>query len=314
MRRGEGEEGQGTPPWFDWGARILAILLLLALAGLVAAEEIDAGRAGFAAGVVIVCLVILAVSLSRFAQVESVKAFGVELTIAQASMASAPTANLAYDDETGKEGDVSEIVDLQFLLEAKLAYVAKHLLGFDGTGHWSPFLTLGSLRYDEYMSREDAIAARHLLGLQSAAVKAASDQDRRAYLAKAKPFVRNIRATIFHDVVKTVLEKDFQLSVSRSDRGGGRRPDFELRSNRPGRVLVFPAFAGGGGYWKEERVKQRAADLAQDSDRALIVVPPNAPTSDPGVDGVTVARLDELVHAAAAGQPFDSVLAGGGSG
>lgn len=101
MRSGEGEESQQTPSWLDWGARILAIFLLLALAILVATEWVDAGRAGFVAGVVIICLVILAVSLSRLAQVESVKAFGVELTIAQASMASAPTANLTYDGETG---------------------------------------------------------------------------------------------------------------------------------------------------------------------------------------------------------------------
>lgn len=203
-------------------------------------------------------------------------------------------------------------MDLQFLLEAKLTYVAKHILGFDGTGHWSPFLTLGSLKYDTYMSRTDAIAARHLLGLQSSAVKDASDKDRRAYLATAKPFVRNIRATIFHGVVKTVLEKDFRLSVSTHDRGEGRRPDFELRADHLGRVLVFPAFAGGGGYWRGERLKRRAADLAQHSDRALIVVPPNTPTLDPGVENVTVAGIDELVHAAAAGQSFDSLLEDGG--
>ncbi len=304
--------GQKTPPWFDWSARIAAVLLLLALGALVATEAVDAGRAGFVAGIVIVCLVILAVSLSRFAQVESVKAFGVELKIAQASMASAPIANLAYDGETGQEKDISEIVDLQFLLEAKLTYVAKHLLGFDGRGHWSPFLTLGSLKYDEYLSREDAIAARHLLGLQSAAVQGASEEDRRAYLAKAKPFVRNIRATIFHDVVKTVLEKDFRLSLEHRDRGGSRRPDFELSANRLGHVLVFPAFAGGGGYWNRERIERRAADLAQHSDRALIVVPPNAHVSDPGVEGVAVTRLDELVHTAAAGRSFDSLLPGGG--
>jgi hypothetical protein len=304
----------GTPAWFDWGVRIVAALVVLALAALLATEAVDAGRAAAVAGLVVVCLVILAVPLSRLAQVESISVYGVELKIAQASIVTAPTARLTAEgegdeDREGDEGqNTGEIIDLQFLLEAKLAYVAKHILGFEGSGHWAPFLTLGSLKYDGYLSREDAVAARELLALSPATVRGAAEEERRAFLDKAKPFVRNIRATIFHDVVRSVLKKDFKLEPRAVDRGGGRRPDFLVPSDRFGHVFVFPAFAGGGAYWGRERIRRRAAELAGLSDHALVVVPPNVRTFDTKAEGVTMAGLDDLVHLAAAGGSLDSLL------
>jgi hypothetical protein len=290
----------------DLGVRIVAAAAVGLFAFLVGTDRLEPAKAGAAAGLVTLGLLILAVPLRRLALLKGVKAFNVELEIAEASIVSAPSARLDRGDD---DKAVEEIVDLQLRLQLKLAYVAKHVIGFEGTGHWAPFLTVGSLGYDTYLDPADAVAANDLLTLSAAAADAASAEERAAYLKKATPFVKNIRATIFANVVKSVLEKDFGFKVGDYPRGRNKRKDWAvaLRSGEQIRITpIWPTECGG--WWNEERVKKRAVDLAKLSKRALIVVPPNGHLYDTGVEGVEMVRLDKLVRNAAAGKSLESVL------
>jgi hypothetical protein len=288
-------------PWLDWGIRILAILLL---AGLVVVTITDnsglgADQAAFAGCAILVSLALLAISLNRFSGAKSVKAFGFEVELAGQAMTGAPTAGLGNEEE-GDEA--KEIVDLQLLLEAKLAYVAKHVLARDPSGHWSSFATVGSLKYDKLLSREDAIAARYLLGLRASDIEQAPPAQRKAYLAEAKPFVGGIRATAFYNLVEKLIRETADERPRQLSRGAGRRPDLALKARageRELRLLVFPAFSTGGGYWrKPDALRERAKDLAANSDAAMVVVPPGSTVAiDPPVAGVALVKVGELIEA-----------------
>lgn len=287
------------PEGLDWGVRIFFLALLLVLAVLVLTGAVEEGPGGIAAGLVLVGLLVVAIPLSRFAEAESVKAFGVEWAFAQKAMEGAQSANLGESEDEVKPEEAEQIADLQFLLEAKLAYVAKHVIGFGGTGKWAPFLTLGSLEHDGYMTKEDALAARELLTLPLAHLQKIDEAERAAYVKRTKEFVRNIRATIFREVVKQVLEMELDAGVVVRERGKGKRPDFELATPLPGHIRVFPVFAVRGSYWNDKkRIRDRAEELANLTDRALIVVPPTSKMKlDPPVLGVDLVHLDALATA-----------------
>ena len=292
--------GSELSPRMDWSVRLLAVVLLGALAALTLAGVVAEAEAGFAAGALLLAVILIAVPMSHIASLRSIKAFGVgaEFGRADEAMEKAPTVGLTEEEDAPK-GDDEKIIDLQLLLEAKLAYVAKNVIGFEVRGHWEGFLSIGSLQYDRYLSKDDAIAARLLLGLRPGDFRFAKKEKRDEYLSAARSLVRGIRATIFEAVVKSVVENDFKTAVYERPRSKGARPDLEIREAGAERALIFPAFAGGGAYWNAERIGKRAVDLAANSERAMIVVPPNVETQlDPPVVGVSLLRLDQLVAAA----------------
>jgi hypothetical protein len=280
--------------------RLLAITALLAVLVLEIIGVISLAEASFGAGIVLVAVLVIALPAARLADITGIKAFGMlELTIAGNAIDKAPSAGISEGGEVANDDYGDEISKLQLLLEAKLAYVAKHLIGFRPSGHWAPFLTIGSLEYDGYLSRADALAAKQLLGLRAAELNASSEEEKRRYLKKAKPFVGSIRATIFHGVVKKTLS-DLDLHPRDLDRGKGRRPDFVLKSGTEDKVMAFPAFVGGG-YWNDERIRERAEELSEEADRALIVVPPVdepplPPATVEGTDNVFRVPLNQLAE------------------
>jgi hypothetical protein len=293
-------------PLADLRIRLAAVVVLLGLLGATVAGVVAVDQATFAAAAVLVCVVLVAVPLSRFASLKSFKALGVELDLADEAAAAAAVTELAEPDGDAGSRDlgqgenlVEQVVDLQLLLEAKLAYIAKHIVGLRSTGFWSTFLTIGSLKLDKFLDKEDALAARRLLGLRTSDLEASSDAALSDYLANVRPLVRNIRAGVFNSAVAKMLKKEFGLEIAELSREG-RRPDLTVRGMGSETVLVFPAFATSGSYWTPERVRGRARELARCSSRALIVVPPGAKKrelKDVEVSGVRIIELDELLRA-----------------
>lgn len=106
--------------------------------------------------IVLVCLfaALLAMMLTRdgmfralkaLARVRSLKIGGVELT--QLLQEVAPSKGAATETETSKTPD--RAIDIALELQARLTYVAKHILG---TPDRPTFVTFGSLRADGYLS------------------------------------------------------------------------------------------------------------------------------------------------------------------
>jgi hypothetical protein len=173
------------------------------------------------------------------------------------------------EDEDGVAGD---LIALRLKLEAKLAFIAKHLLG---TSERPTYVTIGSLRQDRYVTESQARTASRLLSLTEEQVAALPEDKQRAFLGDANTFVRNVRAQVFHPLVGKRLRSITRERPTEIPRGEGRRPDFLVQVDGR-RYRVAPAFAQGADSEVLTRVRERLGGPRGNDpavDRRLVVIP-----------------------------------------
>jgi hypothetical protein len=228
--------------------RIGIAALLVGGAVLFALGEIkpDAGPAVIA--LVLMAGVVLAAPTDALRQllgkVRSVKIAGVlsaELIDDVQELAkSAPNeeTEAAADRRSGLEdAKGNEATDLRLRLEAKLAYVAKHML----EPH-TDFVTIGSLHYDKYLTDKEARTADGLLTLRDEDLKALSKKPRDDFVASARDLVKSFRASVLHGWVRATVDRLDGWCVTDLPRGRRPRCDF-LVTDGEKTFLVATAFA-----------------------------------------------------------------------
>ena len=228
-----------TRPRAVWIAvRVTALALLLATGTLLAIGLVDSDE-GLAilvvfgvAALVVVATPEMARSLASRVQKVSIGPLAVEL-LGEAKSA-ADEANLVTDpalvpsDNADDEDDpVLDLVELRLKLEAKLTYIAQHVLGARGD---IDYVTIGSLRRDRLITTAQARTAAQVLTLDEGQFANLDRGQQRAFLQDASAFTRNMRAQVLHAHVRRLLQQ-YADEVHDIDRGPGKRVDFRVRKN-----------------------------------------------------------------------------------
>jgi hypothetical protein len=197
------------------GIRHVAALALLALAVVVVVGTVTPGEAGAAAGIAIGGLIVASLrpgdvrDLIRRLKRLKVAGSEVELGDLEEDAKKAAQQTPASEEASGAR----TLVELQLLLEAKLAYVAKILLAEPDAGasdesvYRPSFATIGSLEYDKYLEKEQARTAHRLLTMSEPEFAALPEETKQDFLADARVLVRNFRAAVFHGMVRKALGK-----------------------------------------------------------------------------------------------------------
>lgn len=257
-----------------------------ALIGLIGIALITAGPGGVA---------------STIGRLNKISAAGIELGFEARSAAQGATAeDTAPKDET----DPQDILDLGLLLEAKLAYVCKHVLAVDPAGARPipAFATIGSLHHDEYLTDDQARTAARLSVAGVTGTEVIPAGLRKPFFEEAKAFVGGFRAAVFASHVR--------LSLAAEERGEKRWvalrvfPDTDRRRDlffKRGdeEMLVLPALITKADSELLEKLKTRLRDHPPMGSemKQVIVVPDIASTATAeGADGnPAVMKFSELL-------------------
>ncbi|MFC9664634.1 hypothetical protein ACFVJ5_30755 [Nocardia sp. NPDC127606] len=263
--------------------RIAASVATLGAAGiavLVATGSITSATAGFVAMAGLAAIVFGITALSPriikwdlFRHVKSVSVGPAALEMFERASLS---ASLTSEDTTEQS---QTLYDLKLRLEAKLTYVAKHVLAPNPyePGNVPTFLTIGSLKADEYLTDEQARLAYEILELRESEFRNLTADRREIILAGANKFVGNVRAEIFtSQVLKGFVAQGWNTT---------RRAYPDISGNRDLRVgatdtevvhQVIPIFTAS---MKSGLARRAAAGVdkrskARGKGKVLIVVPP----------------------------------------
>ncbi len=206
----QGKGGSGLPreqrPW----ERILWALPFFGLAVVVGLQELSSDRAWPVAALLIVGIVVAAVPKTTWKEllssVENAQFGPVGIALRRDT---ARAAEIAPESDKGEgvegedpDGSVRTMLDLQLMLEWKLAFVAKHLLA---KGDSATFLTIGSLKFDGYLTESEARTALGILGTREEELNELPRPDRDIFIKEAQKFVDSVRASIFWGQVKRTL-------------------------------------------------------------------------------------------------------------
>jgi hypothetical protein len=188
--------------------------------------------------------------------------------------AQAASNSAVEQEETDTESE--SLYDLRIKLEYKLAFLAKHILLNPETRLLGTFASIGSLRYDDLITKQEMRTAYAIMDLGttgSGAGMKISDSD---FLNAANGFVFNFRATVFHALVQKIIrEKDPSCStISERDRKrvdlltkvSSLAPDYYGSADR-----IVPVYADKIGARPIIRQVERVRESGQN---AIIVVPP----------------------------------------
>jgi hypothetical protein len=178
--------------------------------------------------------------------------------------------------------DQDTLLGLRLKLEAKMTYVAKHVVGQVGdeiVSGRANFVTIGSLFEDGLLTREQARTATTVLSASDLAIARRQAPDAATFLDAANEFVRGFRATVFANVVRKTLEAD-GWSVARLSHDARR----DLVASRgEHRIHVIPVFATSEPSPVLERVRSRVeGELAAESEPPYLVIPDGSRTRTAG--------------------------------
>jgi hypothetical protein len=274
-------------------ARAAAAVGLIAVAiGLAVANEPDSGRAAVIAGLAVLAVVLLVLTpddIRRFVKrIQNIKAPGVEVGLAKETADAAEPEDREQDEEP--VGRARDVLDLRLKLEAKMAYIAKHLLAeYEGTPggddfvEHPTFVTIGSLQLDGYLSGEEAEVASQVLSYSENDLASLPAGERRKFITNADKTVGGIRASVFRGMVKKVLsDNGFDVADDVYGASLGGRPDLHVRRAEEQPFRVVPAFAVS----QPSKILKKARDNLVEADspepaRRIVVVPdrPNSPTA-----------------------------------
>ena len=179
-------------------------------------------------------------------------------------------------------GAVKDVFDLRQRLEWKLTYVAKHLLG-SGPDKVT-FITIGSLRYDGYLTETDARTAIGILNIRQEELEALPKSAQERFLSEAGEFVESVRARIFWGQVKRRLEgRDGGAEAFAGFAPSRGRRDDLLADSPAGIVRVAPAFAldEGSKILKGAIERVRREKQTASVKRQIVVVPDGSDAEAP---------------------------------
>lgn len=214
--------------------------VFLAIAVLVALGTVEAGDAAAVAGLIVLAGLIMVLPARG---VKKVKVGSiVELEWFERAREVALRAP-GEEQERGDRTSTADAFGLRMKLEAKLAYIAKCLLG---DGAQPSFVTVGSLHYDGYLTDDEAAVADGVMTLRDEELSELSPSDRQTLLKAAEKVVKNIRASVLYGWCEETIEDQPGWTVEEVGRGPKRRPDLMAISDDR-KFLVVPAFGISAG-------------------------------------------------------------------
>lgn len=166
-----------------------------------------------------------------------------------------------------------DVVDLRLRLEAKLTWLCKHLLGGPDT---PTFATIGSLRYDGFLTDEQARVAARILTRTPESIAAEPPEDLERLLEDDNKFVNGFRASVFDGFVRQrILKAGWEVVDFPQD--SRHRADFFAERDGAPRIRVSPRFVfDGDSKILALTIKRLSGDLTDEPDevgRRMIVVP-----------------------------------------
>lgn len=287
--------------------RLIAAALFFTLAGVVVAEVLSPERAWpvvvlSLAGAVVV-LVPWDVWRALLARVEQAQIGPVSVGLrrdVESAAASAPPSDDSEDGSKKASEKAKSMLELRLRLEWKFAYVAKHLLA-EASG--PTFFTIGSLKYDGYLTESEARTAIGILSTGDERLRAMSPLERDGILIEAETFVKGVRASIFWGMVRRMLRGldppgGENLWVGDVD-GKGRRDDMLARGGERGDFWVAPAFALNSKSSilrsTKKRLETHERPYGVTAERRIVVVPDAEDGQNASSDaGPKVVQLFEL--------------------
>jgi hypothetical protein len=196
--------------------------------------------------------------------------------------------------EDADSGGVSaDMVDLRLKLEAKMAWVCKHLLAGTDT---PTFATIGSLHYDKLLTDEQARVATRILSRDPTLWTGRLPEDLARTLKAESAFVRTFRANVFAGLVKEAVRKAKWRVEPLADAPGRRRQFYAQRQSA--RLRIAPVFAldPDGDLLARSRGRLVAPDdEEQPVDARLVVVPDKARIATAADEQPGVVRFEHLV-------------------
>jgi hypothetical protein len=256
--------------------------------------------AAVAAGVVVLAAIVLSLGVSGLREfvrrINKASVGSVSLELGQAEQAARQAVDTDPEDDKMRTGTPTSVMELRMRLEAKLAWIAKHLL-VDNPEHpnHTTFVTIGSLRFDKLLSEEEAQTAATVMALRDEELDRLPDREREAFLSSATKVVNNLRAAAHFGSVRNEFDEGLEegkedawhvLEIPR----GRMRPDL-LAERGDDRFRVVPRFAlsEDSENLDNERLENAGAQVPLVK-RRVIVVPDESddsnitpPTEDPRV-------------------------------
>jgi hypothetical protein len=279
---------------------LLRVLLpggFLAVAVLIALHQVDLDLVWPVIGLVLLALLFAAMPTGEWGRLASKvsKANLGPVSFELASSVREVARSAPREEGGGSNEDEETMVDLRLRLEAKLAYVAKHLLVRDGRP--PAFLTVGSLQYDGYLTSEEAHTAAGILTTRDEEVDALPGDEARKFREDASTFVNGVRASVFWGMVKQTLKTNGWWVADVP--GSPRRSD--LLAHRGGRWFrVAPVFATDRDSELLKIGKTRLEETERSYIHRRVVVIPDrsrshttSPEADPAV--VRLCRLSRVL-------------------
>jgi hypothetical protein len=270
----------------------LGVLATGAIAYFVAADQLKADQAGVLCAAVIMTLILMTFVVmpahrlsGLFRHVKSFKMAGIGVEIeaygelAKLRTSEEPDAELPQHSNT--------LLDLKIRLEAKLTYLAKHVLCTDAEPeHLIPtFLTVGSLSYDGFLTREQAKRAYEILGMRDNEFQDVPANERAVFLAGGNKFVDTVRAEVFGSFVK-ILAEEAGWNARRLYPADDQRRDLLVESHSADGTStvhhLIPVFSYRRNSKLIDGARQRIlqSSLSEGGGRDVIVVPPRSKAAD----------------------------------
>ncbi|QLL05368.1 hypothetical protein [Mycobacterium vicinigordonae] len=185
------------------------------------------------------------------------------------------------------------LVDLKIRLEAKLTYLAKHVLCADPNYTVPTFLTIGSLATDGYLSRDQAKLAYEIMGLREYDFERATAAETYILLQGGNKFVDTLRAEVFEGFITAETRKSGWTVARVTDTPRGRRDLMVTDKIQSLTHHVIPVFS----LEKDSPLLEKARKRLQDNARAsgpglrLIVVPPRSKAAKSDLDHAATAQV-----------------------
>lgn len=287
--------------------RLAVAVPLIGLAVWIVASDISSDRAWPAAAFLLIGLLALVIptdSWQRFlSRVENAQLGPVGLGLRQeveraAEIAPPSDKGEGAEAETRDENELAESAfELRMQLEWKLAFIAKHLLD---TGNRTTFVTIGSLRFDGYLTESEARTATGIMLARDEELRELPQAERDKFVKDAQTFLDGLRAAVFWGRVKRELQgKDGaggkDLTPAGVEGTGGRHD--LLTGSADGEVRIIPILAINPESDKlENAIKPiEANDLPRPkTKRQIIVIPDTSQTQEPPESKVRVIKLSQL--------------------
>ena len=291
------------------GLRVLAAALFFGLAGTVIFKLLPPERAWPAVALALIGTLIALVPWDTWrallASIDQATIGPVSVALRQnveQATANAPPADTGEGLDVMPSGKATSMLDLRLRLEWKLAYVAKNLLaGPDGS---PTFFTIGSLKFDGYLTDSEARTAIGILSTTDERLWSMAHAERGAVLREAEAFVDSVRASIFWGFVKRTLRGEDVPDVDdlwRGDIDGGGKRDDMLAGRSDSEFWVAPAFAldADSAIRRNaiKRLKTKKRPYGVPCNRRIVVVPDKAhgrPEEHGCDDGPHVVKLSGL--------------------